>query len=112
MPSLCRAYTTEHEAHAAVDRLLSAGVSGAEIRVLMADAVHDSREAPVGSYAGTSTDHDETIGSYAGVGHSGREPMGAFAGDPEEQRRGGFRDVDRETVTTYRAGVERVRIAS
>jgi hypothetical protein len=38
--------------------------------------------------------------------------MGAFAGDPEEQRRGAFRDVDRETVTTYHAGVERVRIAS
>ena len=112
MSRLCRAYTTDHEAHAAVDRLLFTGVSGAEIRVLMGDAVHDSRDAPVGSYAGTSTADEETVGSYAGVGHSGREAMGAFAGDPEDQRRGGFRDVDRETVTTYRAGVERVRVAS
>ncbi len=112
MPTLCRAYTTDHEAHAAVDRLLSAGVSGAEIRVLMGDAVHDSRDAPVGSFAGTSAADEETVGSYAGVGHSGREAMGAFAGDADEQPRGGFRDVDRETVTTYRAGVERVRIAS
>jgi hypothetical protein len=112
MPTLCRAYTTDHEAHAAVDRLLSAGVSGAEIRVLTGDAVRDSRDALVGSYTGTSTADDETVGSYAGVGPSGREAMGAFAGDPEEQRRGGFSDVDRETITTYRAGVERVRIAS
>jgi hypothetical protein len=112
MPTLCRAYTTDHEAHAAVDRLLSAGVSGAEIRVLMGDALHDSRDAPLGTFAGTSTADAESVGSYAGVGHSGREAMGAFAGDPEEQRRGAFRDVDRETVTTYHAGVERVRIAS
>jgi hypothetical protein len=38
--------------------------------------------------------------------------MGAFAGDADAQRRGGFNDVDRETVTTYGAGVQRVRIAS
>jgi hypothetical protein len=112
MPTLCRAYTTDHEADAAVDRLLSAGVSDAEIRVLMGDAVHDSRDAPVGGYAGTSTADEATVGAYAGVGHSGREAMGAFAGDPEAQRRGGFSDVDRDTVTSYRAGVERVRVAA
>jgi hypothetical protein len=112
MPTLCRAYTTDHEAHAAVDRLLSADVPGADIRVLMGEAVHDSRDAPVGGYAGTATADDETVGAYAGAGHSDREAMGAFAGDPDEQRRGGFSDVDRETITTYRAGVERVRIAS
>jgi hypothetical protein len=38
--------------------------------------------------------------------------MGAFAGDADAQRRGGFSDVDRETVTTYGADVKRVRIAS
>ena len=112
MATLCRAYTTEQDAHAAVDRLLRAGVAGAEIRVLMGDAVQDSRDAPVGSFAGTSTADHETVGSYAGVAHSGREARGTFAGEAEEQRRGGFRDVDRETVTTYRAGVKRVRIAS
>ena len=112
MPTLCRAYTTDHEAHAAVDRLLSAGVSGAEIRVLMGDALHDSRDAPLGTFAGTSTADAESVGSYAGVGHSGREAMGAFAGDANEQRRGGFADADRETVTTYRDGVVRMRVAS
>jgi hypothetical protein len=112
MATLCRAYTTEQDAHAAVDRLLSGGVSSAEVQVLMGDAIHDLRDAPVGSFAGTSTANGETVGSYADVGHSGREAMGTFAGDAEEQRRGGFRDVDRETVTTYRADVKRVRIAS
>ncbi|MDX6724283.1 MAG: hypothetical protein QOD73_2687 [Solirubrobacteraceae bacterium] len=80
--------------------------------ILMGDAVRDSRDAPVGGFAGTSTAGAETVGSYSDVAHSGREAMGTFAGDADEQRRGGFSDVDRETVTTYRAGVTRVRIAS
>src|SRR3954453_9308489 len=104
MATLCRAYTTEQDAHAAVDRLLTAGVSGAEVRVLMGDAVHDSRDAPVGGFAGMSTAARETVGSYAGLEHSGREAMGSFTGDAEEQRRGGFRDVDREAVNTNREG--------
>lgn len=112
MATLCRAYTTEQDAHAAVDRLLTGGVSGAEVRVLMGDAVRDSRDAPVGSFAGASTAGGETVGAYAGPEHSGREAMGSFTGDAEEQRRGGFRDVDRETVTTHREGAKRVRVAS
>jgi hypothetical protein len=112
MATLCRAYTTEQDAHAAVDRLLAGGISGAEVRVLMGEAVHDSRDAPVGSFVGTSTADDETVGAYAGAGHSGHDTMGSFSGDADEQRRGGFRDVDRETLTTFRDGVERVRIAS
>jgi hypothetical protein len=112
MATLCRAYTTEQDAQAAVDRLLSGGVASAEVQVLMGDAVHDARDAPVGGFAATSTAGAETVGTYAGVGHSGRGAMGTFAGDAEEQRRGGFWDVDRETVTTYRDGVKRVRIAS
>ena len=47
----------------------------------------------------------ETVGAYAGAAHSGREAMGSFAGADGARRRGGFSDVDRETVTTYRAGV-------
>jgi hypothetical protein len=111
MATLCRAYTSEVDAHAAIDRLLSAGVSGDEVRVLMGEAIHDGRDAPVGVFAGTTTAAQETS-AYADVGHSGREAMGSFAGDPDGQRRGGFSDVDRETVTTYRADVKRVRIAS
>ena len=111
MATLCRAYTSEQDADAAVDRLLAAGIAGADIRVLMGEALHDSRDAAVGTFAGTGPEA-ETVGAYAGMAHSGREAMGAFAGDADVQRRGGFDDVDRETVTTYAADVKRVRIAS
>jgi hypothetical protein len=112
MATLCRAYTTEQDAHAAAARLLSAGVSGAEVHVLMGEAIHDSRDAPAGSFVGTTTADAQTVGSYAGGEQSGREAIGTFAGDPDEQRRGGFSDVDRETVTINGADVRRVRIAS
>jgi len=112
MPTLCRAYSSEHDAQAAVDRLLMAGVAGADIRVLMGETLHDSRDAAVGTFAPGSSTDDETVGAYAGVGHSAREAMGTFAGDADAQRRGGFHDVDRETVTTYADDVKRVRIAS
>jgi hypothetical protein len=112
MATLCRAYDSEQDARTAVDRLLMAGIAGARIRVLMGETLHDSRDGAVGTFAGETAADAETVGAYAGVAHSGREAMGAFAGDADAARRGGFDDVDRETVTTYAAGVERVRIAS
>jgi hypothetical protein len=112
MPTLCRAYVSEEDARAAVDRLLRAGITGAEVQVLMGAAEHDGGDAPVGGFAGATTPDAETVGSYAGMAHSGRDAMGAFAGDAGRQRRGGFSDVDRETVTTHGDGVTRVRIAS
>jgi hypothetical protein len=112
MAALCRAYSSEHDAHDAVDRLLSAGIAGTQIHVLMGEAAHDSRDAPVGGYAGGAKPFGEVVGSYAGAAHSAREAMGTFAGDADAERRGGFSDVDRETVTTYAADVKRVRIAS
>lgn len=112
MPTLCRAYATEADAHDAVGRLLRAGIPGAEVRVLMGEAERDLRDAPVGGFAGTTAAGAEEVGSYAGVAHSGREAMGVFAGDADGSRRGGFSDVDRETVTTYGDGVMRVRVAS
>jgi hypothetical protein len=112
MATLCRAYTSEQDADAAVDRLLSAGVAGADVQVLRGEELHDSRDAPIGGFAGTTAPEGETVGAYAGAAHSGREAMGSFAGADGARRRGGFSDVDRETVTTYRAGVTRVRVAS
>jgi hypothetical protein len=112
MATLCRAYISEQDAHAAVDRLLSAGVPGADVQVLRGEGVHDSRDAPAGTFAGSTAAERETVGSYAGIAHSGREAMGSFAGDGGARRRGGFSDVDRETVTTYGAGVQRIRVAS
>ena len=112
MATLCRAYTSEQDADAAVDRLLSAGVAGADVQVLRGEELHDSRDAAVGGFAGTTAAEGETVGAYAGAARSGREAMGSFAGADGARRRGGFSDVDRETVTTYRAGVRRVRVAS
>jgi hypothetical protein len=112
MPTLCRAYSSEHDAHDAVERLRSAGVAGAEIRILMGEAEHDARDLPIGAYAGTTAAEAEVVGAYAGAAHSAREAMGSFAGDAESARRGRFADTDRETVTTYAGDVERVRIAS
>ena len=112
MTTLCRAYTSAADADAAVDRLLSAGVTAAEIAVLMSEELHDAREAPVGGFAGTTSPTAETVGSYDGAAHASRDAMGAFAGDADDQRRGAFADVDRETVTTYAGDVTRMRIAS
>jgi hypothetical protein len=109
MPTLCRAYTTEDEANAAVDRLLGAGVTDADVRVLRGDTTQDSRDVPVRAFAGAAA---EAVGSYAGAVHAPREGTGTFAGDAASQRRGGFADIDRETVTTHRNGVRAVRVAS
>ena len=112
MPTLCRAFPSESAAHDAVDRLMAAGIAGAQIHVLMGESAHDSRDAPVGGYAGGTTADEAVVGAYAGAAHSSRAAMGTFAGDADGQRRGGFDDVDRETVTTYAADVTRTRIAS
>ena len=112
MVTLCRAYTSEDAAHATVERLLAAGVPGEGIHVLMGAAIHDARDVPVGSFAGATRPDEEAVGSYGGVRRSGRAAMGGFAGETRGQRRGGFADVDRETVATYPEDVEHVRIAS
>jgi hypothetical protein len=109
MTTICRAFATESEAGVAVDRLLAAGASAAEVRVLMGERARDAREAPAEGFAGASAD---ALGSYAGAAHGADEAMGAFAGEGHEPRRGAFADVDRETVTTHARGVARVTVAS
>jgi hypothetical protein len=108
MTTTCRAFQTEDEARAEVDRLLTTGISGDQIRVLMGEEAHDRREAPVGSFAGDAG----AAGSFADEPVAAQEGMGTFAGDASEQRAGGFGDIDRETVTTYADGVRRVHIAT
>jgi hypothetical protein len=112
MTTLYRACTSTHDAENAVERLLSAGVPAIRIELIMGHAVKDARDAPIGTFAGTTTADALTVGSYANIAHSGREAMGTFAGDPDKQRRGAFSDTDRDTVTTYQSGVKRTRIAS
>jgi hypothetical protein len=112
MATLYRAYTSTHDAENAIERLLSAGVPPIRIQLIMGRTVEDARDAPIGTFAGTTTADAQTVGSYANIAHSGREAMGTFAGDPDKQRRGAFSDIDRDTVTTYQSGVKRTRIAS
>jgi hypothetical protein len=112
MTTLHRAYESTYDAENAIERLLSADLPPVRIELIMGRAAEDARDAPIGTFAGTTTTDAETIGSYANVAHSGREATGTFAGDPDKQRRGSFGDVDRDTVTTYQAGVKRTRIAS
>jgi hypothetical protein len=111
MTTLCRAHTSETEARGAVERLLAAGVPGADVRVLMGEAERDAREAPAGGFAGSSG-ADAPVGAFAGAAIARDADMGGFAGDADRMRGGGFADTDRETVTTYPAGVARVRIAA
>jgi hypothetical protein len=111
MATLSRAYTSTHEAEHAIEQLLS-DVPAVRIALIMGHAVQDARDAPIGTFAGTTTPDAQTVGSYANIAHSGRDAMGTFAGDPDNQRRGSFGDSDRDTVTTYMAGVKRTRIAS
>src|SRR3954466_14455580 len=110
MTTICRAYTTEDEAGMAVERLLASGMGADEIRVLMGEQVRDHRDVPTGRFAG-STENGQ-VGTFAGAATSDHGSMGTYAGDADQQRRGGFGDIDRETVTEYRNGVRRVRIAS
>src|SRR3954452_14746590 len=101
MPTHCRIYCSHVDARAAVDDLLAAGHTGADIRVLMGSHHHgDDRE---GAFAGDGG----TAGGFAGEAGA----PGSFAG-AAGPRRGGFADIDRETVTHYQDGVPHVRIAS
>ena len=112
MVTLCRAYTSTHDAESAVKRLLSAGVPAIRIELIMGTPAQDARDAPIGTFAGTTIADAQTVGSYADIPSSGRTAMGTFAGDPDTQRPGAFGDADRDTVTTYRSGVKRTRLAS
>jgi hypothetical protein len=112
MTTLYRAYQSKYDAEIAIERLLAAGVPETGIQLIMGHPLEDPRETPIGTFAGTTTADALTVGSYADIAHSGRAATGTFAGDPGKQRRGAFSDVDRDTVTTYRSGVKRTRVAS
>src|SRR3954463_13355108 len=107
MTTLCRTYTSEADAGAAVERLLLAGVAGADISVLMGASARDGREEPHGAFAGVPADAG---GAAAGDGADRAAGMGAFAGDAARMRAGAFADADRDTVTSYRGGVAHTRV--
>jgi hypothetical protein len=111
VPVLCSTYSTVDEARAEVERLLAAGRGSDEIRVLSGSPAHDHAADAVGRFAGGAT-AEAAVGAFAGAAHTTAEPRGSFAGDAELRRRGGFGDLDRDTVATYSGGVRHVRVAS
>jgi hypothetical protein len=109
MPVLCRAYTAEEQARAAVEGLLAAGVPGTGIMVLMGEPPRDARGERRGSFA--EAPGRQAVGDFANHEHGRGAGMGTFAGTAEEQRGGSFADADRETVASYPGGVERRHVA-
>lgn len=107
MAALCRSYVSHGEALRAVNALLEAGIPGESVRVLMGEAPRDTRTGTVGEFAGPLAP-DAPVGSFAGS-HAEGAATGAFAGG--EQRGGSFADADRDVVTDYPHGVERMRVA-
>ncbi|HYZ28282.1 MAG TPA: hypothetical protein VE570_04435 [Thermoleophilaceae bacterium] len=95
----------------AVDTLMGLGVDGREIKVLMGERPHDVREEPEGAFGG-ELPPEHAVGEFAGPPGESDEGAGTFAGSAAAQRGGSFADADRETVTSYPAGVERQRVAS
>jgi hypothetical protein len=106
--ALCRSYASHAEALDAVNAVLGAGISGEDVRVLTGEPEMDTREEPVGEFAG-QTPPDAPVGEFAGGSHPQGHERGHFAGG--EQRGGSFADADREEVITYPGGVEHARVA-
>jgi hypothetical protein len=105
--ALCRSYASHGEALEAVESMIGAGVPGEDVLVLTAEAAHDTREEPVGEFAGT-TEPGDPVGEFAGGPVPQGSPTGTFAGG--EQRGGSFADADRELLSSYPDGVERMRV--
>jgi hypothetical protein len=108
MAVICRSYASHEEARRAVEAALGTGVAGSGIRVLMGQPEQDARTEREGEFAG-STAPGDVVGGFE-AGHRRDEAAGGFAGESETQREGSFADADRETVTSYPGGGERVHV--
>jgi hypothetical protein len=105
--ALCRSYASHGEALQAVNAVLGAGIPGEDVLVLMGESPRDAHEEPVGEFAGP-TEPGAPVGEFAGGPVPQGSPTGAFAGG--QQRGGSFADADRELLTSYPDGVERMRV--
>jgi len=105
--AFCRSFASHAEALATVNSLLADGIPGADVRVLSGEPTPDARDGAVGEFAGTLAP-GMPAGSFAGS-HAEGAATGAFAG--AQQRGGSFADADRDVVTDYPHGVERMRVA-
>ncbi len=108
MAALCRSYDAHHQALEVVNALLSAGVPGEDVLVLMGERQRDAHQQPVGEFAGT-TEPGAPVGEFAGPPAPEGGSTGAFAGEGAT-RGGSFADSDRDVVTSYPDGVEQMRV--
>jgi hypothetical protein len=108
VPALCRSYASHGEALEAVHAVLSAGIPGEDVLVLTGEHARDAHEQSVGEFAGP-VEPGAPVGEFAGGPVPEGSSTGAFAGGGE-QRGGSFADAERELVTSYPDGVERMRV--
>jgi hypothetical protein len=107
--ALCRSYASHGEALEAVQAVLGAGIPGEEVLVLMGERARDAHEEQVGEFAGP-TEPGAPVGEFAGGAVPQGSSTGSFAGRGEE-RGGSFADTDRELLSSYPDGVERMQVA-
>jgi hypothetical protein len=105
--ALCRSYASHDDALQAVNAVMEGGIPGESVRVLMGEGIGDTRAEKQGEFAGP-VEPGAPVGSFADE-HGEGARTGAFAGG--EQRGGSFADADRDVVTDYPHGVERMRFA-
>jgi hypothetical protein len=103
MTTLCKTFPAEVAARRA------AGVPARDLRLLTGRPLGDTRQQPVGGYAGPFG-HDAPVGTYGGGVVRRRQGTGGFAGDPDQQRQGSFGDHDRVVIVTYGDDAERARV--
>ena len=107
MTALCRSYADQGEALQAVDAVLRAGVPGDGVLVLTGERERDAHVEQVGEFAGP-VEPGAPVGEFAGDPSPEGASTGAFAGG--QGRGGSFADTDRDEVTSYPEGVERMRV--
>jgi hypothetical protein len=110
MNALCRAYDSTAAADAAVETLVSAGVPGDDVRLLMGAELHDARAQDAGSFAGAVAPSAE-VGSFAGAGNDRATHAGSFGGATASTTEGVFANADRDVVVTGFGGREQARVA-
>jgi hypothetical protein len=110
MNALCRAYDSTAAADAAVETLVSAGIPGDDVRVLMGAELHDARGEAAGGFAGAVAPSAQ-VGSFAGASRDRATHAGSFAGAVASDGEGVFANADRDVVVTGFGGREHARVA-
>ena len=109
MTTHCKTFPAEAAARRAVAALRATGAPARDLRLLTGTPLGDTRQQPVGGYAGPFG-HDAPVGTYGGGGIRRHQGTGGFAGDPDQQRQGSFADADRVVIVTYDDDAEHTRV--